>query len=94
MGAGHLHDPLLGLPPIAGQPGNRSVVLHAQKNVTTFQVEQTSDLPRDPLRAQLIPLELDTGVLSGADQTSQLVLIQGRSTSSRSATIVPFGLFS
>ena len=60
MSTGDLHDPLLSLPPITGQPANRSVVLHPQKNVPAFQVEQSSDLSRDPLRAQIIPLEFDT----------------------------------
>ena len=92
MRACDLHHPLLGFPSITVEAGYRAVVLYAQQEVPPFQVEQGCDLPCSPLRAQLIPLELDTGALSGADQTSQLVPIQGRSTSPRSATIAPFDL--
>jgi hypothetical protein len=37
-----------------------AVVLHPEQQVPPFQVEQGSELSRDPLRAQIIPLEFDT----------------------------------
>ena len=87
VGAGDLHDPLLDLPPVAGETGHRTAAFDPKEDAASLQVEQGGDLPGHPLGAQVVPLELDAGTLPGADQIGQTVPIH-RSTSTCGASSI------
>jgi len=64
--AAGLHHPLLRLLGLAGQPGDRPVVLDPENDVATVEVEKRRHLLRQARRVHVVPLELDPRALTVA----------------------------
>jgi hypothetical protein len=56
------------------QTGDCSIVLYPEKNMTSFQIEETSHLLGQRLRPNIIALELDAGVLAVPEEFQYLGL--------------------
>ena len=70
-----LHDPLLGPLRRTRQTPDGPIVVHAEEDVSTFEVEEGGDLACQPFRPDVVALELDARALAVPHQLRQFRLV-------------------